>query len=93
MTNKNQARSLRWTRTPGRSIYLFGLFMAIMLWTTGAWATTCGSATTINPASLPISGQSVVCGGTNDITYAATAASVKTGGCTSSSYYGGLEAL
>ncbi|MEZ5067327.1 MAG: hypothetical protein R2847_02035 [Bacteroidia bacterium] len=45
-----------------------------MLWTTNTQATTCGSATLITPASLPISGQSVVCGGTNDITYAATAA-------------------
>src|SRR5690606_80119 len=75
------------------SLYFLSLLMACMLWTTNTQATTCGSATLITPASLPISGQSVVCGGTNDITYAATAASVKTTGCNSSSYYGGQEAL
>ncbi|MCC6384883.1 MAG: fibronectin type III domain-containing protein, partial [Bacteroidia bacterium] len=74
-------------------LFLMSCLMACMLWATKTNATTCGSATAISPASLPISGQSVVCGGTNDITYAATAASVKTGGCANSSYYGGQEAL
>ena len=93
MKNKNQTSPSRWARTLSRSLYFLSLLMACMLWTTNTQATTCGSATLITPASLPISGQSVVCGGTNDITYAATAASVKTTGCTSSSYYGGQEAL
>ena len=75
----------------GKVIPLF-LFLSMSL--TQVKATTCAAATVINPAVLPITSQALVCGTVNNITYAATAASVKTGGCsTGSAYYGGLESL
>lgn len=55
-------------------------------------ATTCPSATVINPASLPV-GAAITCGAGNDITTATVAASALTGGCNSANYYGGQEAL
>ncbi len=55
-----------------------------------ARATTCGGATSINPALLPISGQALVCGSTNDLS--STTVSTACGGA-SNSYKGGLEAL
>ncbi|MBL7778091.1 MAG: fibronectin type III domain-containing protein, partial [Chitinophagales bacterium] len=68
-------------------------FVAI-LFTNELHATTCASATVINPASIPISGQSLVCGATNDLTYAGAAGSIKVAPCSStSSYGGGQEAL
>ena len=56
-------------------------------------ATTCPNATTITPASLPITNQTIVCGTTNDITSSSVATSALTGGCSNSSYYGGFESL
>jgi len=56
-------------------------------------ATTCPNATVIAPGTLPISNQAIVCGTVNDITSTTVAASALSGGCSSSSYYGGLESL
>ena len=56
-------------------------------------ATTCPNATVIAPSSLPITNATIVCGTTNDITATSVAASVLTGGCSNTNYYGGLESL
>jgi len=56
-------------------------------------ATTCPTESVISPASLPIVGQAVSCGATDDINSLSAAASVLTGGCNSTLYYGGWEAL
>jgi gliding motility-associated-like protein len=56
-------------------------------------ATTCPNATVIAPSSLPLNNATIVCGTTNDITSTTVAASALTGGCSSTSYYGGLESL
>lgn len=53
-----QVRHLAWS-------WLFAL--PLLLFTQKAAATTCAGATTINPASLPINGQSLVCGAGNDL--------------------------
>ena len=65
----------------------------ILLMSVKAWATTCPNATVISPASLPIVGQALVCGGTDDINSVSIAASILTGGCNNVNYYGGQEAL
>ena len=65
----------------------------ILLMSANTWATTCPNATVISPASLPIVAQSLVCGGTDDINSVSIAASILTGGCNSTNYYGGQEAL
>jgi hypothetical protein len=56
-------------------------------------ATTCPNATVIAPSSLPITNATIICGTTNDITATSVAASVLTGGCSNTNYYGGLESL
>jgi len=65
----------------------------VLVMSTSAFATICPNASVISPASLPIVGQNVVCGGTDDINTASIAASILTGGCNSTLYYGGQEAL
>ncbi|MFN4911630.1 MAG: beta strand repeat-containing protein, partial [Flavobacteriales bacterium] len=65
----------------------------ILLFSSKAMATTCPNASVISPASLPIVGQAVSCGATDDINSLSAAASVLTGGCNSTLYYGGWEAL
>ena len=52
-----------------------------------AHATTCAGATALSPASLPIVGQTMVCGATNDMTSANTTT------CGSTLYKGGWEAV
>ncbi|MFN5888023.1 MAG: hypothetical protein ACK438_08615, partial [Flavobacteriales bacterium] len=65
----------------------------ILLFSSKAMATTCPNASVISPASLPIVGQAVSCGATDEINSLSAAASVLTGGCNSTLYYGGWEAL
>jgi len=65
----------------------------ILLFSSKAMATTCPNASVISPASLPIVGQAVSCGATDDINSLSAAASVVTGSCTNTAYYGGWEAL
>ena len=75
------------------AITRFIVLACVMVMSTSAFATICPNASVISPASLPIVGQNVVCGGTDDINTASIAASILTGGCNSTLYYGGLEAL
>ncbi len=71
------------------------LFFLIVLFSSStiALATTCPNATNISAASLPIVNQSITCGAGNDITSTNAAASVLAGGCSSTAYYNGNEAL
>ena len=43
------------------------LFVLLLCNASPAWATTCANAIVINPASLPIVGQAVTCGTTDDL--------------------------
>ncbi|MCB9257286.1 MAG: hypothetical protein H6579_09160, partial [Chitinophagales bacterium] len=71
-----------------KKILLFTL-LSCMSWMS-VHATTCGSAEVINPASLPISGQAIVCGAGNDL----NSTTVPTAcGAASNSYKGGNEGL
>lgn len=78
----------------------FSLWVATITMTIGllfqssvVFATTCPNATVISAASLPVVNQAIICGAGNDITSANVAASVLTGGCNSTNYYGGNEAV
>ena len=84
--------------TKARTWHLLSLLLMFMLGPV-AWAinppgegatafTTCGNATVISPASLPIVNQNTVCGTSNDIS-----ASNVIVACGSNDYKGGLEAL
>lgn len=57
-----------------------------------AQATTCASANTINPASLPITNQALVCGTTNDLN-STTVPGTLCGSGSTASYKNGKEAL
>ena len=69
------------------------LAACVLFLSQAVWSTTCPNASVILPTSLPIVNQSVICGGTDDINTTTIAASVLTGGCNSTLYYGGQEAL
>ena len=66
------------------------LLLAGALSVQDAAATTCAGATALSPASLPIVGQAIVCGGTNDLSSTSVPA---TCGAASNSYKGGQEGL
>ncbi|HMN04356.1 MAG TPA: hypothetical protein PKD45_01410 [Flavobacteriales bacterium] len=80
-------------RYPGRLNRLraaLAFFVVSLGWGTAqVHATTCAGAITINPASLPINNQAVVCGAGNDM----NAGNVTTCGGVTNSYLGGQEAL
>jgi hypothetical protein len=76
-----------------RQLSHLAVFAFVLVISPKALATTCPNAIVLTPASLPIINQPVVCGATDDISSASVAASVLTGGCTNTAYYGGWEAL
>ena len=69
------------------------LIMAIVFKGFSSMATTCPNATVITQTGLPIVNQALTCGTVNDINSATIAASILTGGCAGTLYYGGQEAL
>lgn len=60
---RSRSLTIVWSGLPVRSFLLILLGMA----STTAQATTCANAIVINPASLPITNQALVCGGGNDL--------------------------
>ncbi|MBM3164207.1 MAG: T9SS type A sorting domain-containing protein [Bacteroidetes bacterium] len=76
-----------------RQLSQLAVFAFVLVVSPKVLATTCPNAIVLTPASLPIINQPVVCGATDDISSASVAASVLTGGCTNTAYYGGWEAL
>ncbi|NBO61015.1 MAG: hypothetical protein EBU82_08600, partial [Flavobacteriia bacterium] len=76
-----------------RQLSHLAVFAFVLVVSPKALATTCPNAIVLSPASLPIVNQQVICGATDDISVAAAAASVVTGGCANTAYFGGWEAL
>lgn len=91
-THSQKQESSSYTATKRNWLSFVTVFIALLSFAF-VNATTCPNATAITPASLPITNQTIVCGTTNDITSSSVATSALTGGCSNSSYYGGLESL
>jgi len=69
------------------------LIMALVFKGFSSMATTCPNATVITQTGLPIVNQAITCGTVDEINAGNMAASILTGGCAGTLYYGGQEAL
>ena len=89
----NQLKSKNMNKFTLSFLVRLTLIMAIVFKGFSSMATTCPNATVITQAGLPIVNQAITCGTANDISSTTIAASILTGSCASTLYYGGNEAL